>query len=231
MGNIERCVKTMIAVAIDGPAGAGKSSIARKVAEEIGFIYVDTGALYRSIGLHMLKKNIFPGDEQAVPRELEHVDIALEFKDGEQRVILCGEDVSDLIRTSEVSKASSQVSAIPAVREFLLELQKNMAKTHNVIMDGRDIGTVVLPDAQVKVFLTASAEERANRRHKVMLDMGTEADLAAILEEIKERDERDANREIAPLVPAKDAVFVDTTGMTMQEVIDTLKELIAAGAV
>ena len=231
MGNIERCVKTMIAVAIDGPAGAGKSSIARKVAEEIGFIYVDTGALYRSIGLHMLKKNIFPGDEQAVPRELEHVDIALEFKDGEQRVILCGEDVSDLIRTSEVSTASSQVSAIPAVREFLLELQKNMAKTHNVIMDGRDIGTVVLPDAQVKVFLTASAEERAKRRHKEMLEKGNEADLSAILEEIKERDERDANREIAPLVPAKDAVFVDTTGMTMQEVIDTLKELIAAGAV
>ena len=231
MGNIERCVKTMIAVAIDGPAGAGKSSIARKVAEDIGFIYVDTGALYRSIGLHMLKKNIFPGDEQAVPRELEHVDIALEFKDGEQRVILCGEDVRDLLRTSEVSKASSQVSAIPAVREFLLELQKNMAKTHNVIMDGRDIGTVVLPDAQVKVFLTASAEERAKRRHKEMLEKGNEADLSAILEEIKERDERDANREIAPLVPAKDAVFVDTTGMTMQEVIDTLKELIAAGAV
>ena len=181
------------------------------MAEEIRiFIYVDTGALYRSIGLHMLKKNIFPGDEQAVPRELEHVDIALEFKDGEQRVILCGEDVSDLIRTSEVSKASSQVSAIPAVREFLLELQKNMAKTHNVIMDGRDIGTVVLPDAQVKVFLTASAEERAKRRHKEMLEKGNEADLSAILEEIKERDERDANREIAPLVPAKDAVFVDT---------------------
>ena len=140
----------MIAVAIDGPAGAGKSSIARKVAEEIGFIYVDTGALYRSIGLHMLKKNIFPGDEQAVPRELEHIDIALEFKDGEQ---------------------------------------------------------------------------------KEMLEKGNEADLSAILEEIKERDERDANREIAPLVPAKDAVFVDTTGMTMQEVIDKLKELIAAGAV
>ena len=130
-----------------------------------------------------------------------------------------------------MSKASSQVSAIPAVREFLLELQKNMAKTHNVIMDGRDIGTVVLPDAQVKVFLTASAEERAKRRHKEMLEKGNEADLSAILEEIKERDERDANREIAPLVPAKDAVFVDTTGMTMQEVIDTLKELIAAGAV
>ena len=130
-----------------------------------------------------------------------------------------------------MSKASSQVSAIPAVREFLLELQKNMAKTLNVIMDGRDIGTVVLPDAQVKVFLTASAEERAKRRHKEMLEKGNEADLSAILEEIKERDERDANREIAPLVPAKDAVFVDTTGMTMQEVIDKLKELIAAGAV
>ena len=124
-----------------------------------------------------------------------------------------------------------QVSAIPAVREFLLELQKNMAKTHNVIMDGRDIGTVVLPDAQVKVFLTASAEERARRRHKEMLEKGNEADLSAILEEIKERDERDANREIAPLVPAKDAVIVDTTGMTMQEVIDKLKEFIAAEAV
>lgn len=218
----------MIAVAIDGPAGAGKSSIARRVASEIGFIYVDTGALYRSIGLHMLRQNIFPGDAQAVQKELEHVDIALEFKNGEQRVILCGEDVSDFIRTSEVSKASSQVSAIPAVREFLLELQKNLAKTHNVIMDGRDIGTVVLPNAQVKLFLTASPEERAKRRHKEMLEKGCKADFSAILQEIRERDDRDANREIAPLVPAEDAVVVDTTGMTIQEVIDKIKEFIAA---
>ena len=174
----------MIAVAIDGPAGAGKSSIARQTAKEIGFIYVDTGALYRSIGLHMLNHNIFPGDAQAVSRELEHLDIGLEFQNGEQRVILCGKDVSDLIRTPEVSKASSQVSAIPAVRAFLLELQKNMAQTHNVIMDGRDIGTVVLPQAQVKVFLTASPQERARRRYQEILEKGGSADYEEILKEI-----------------------------------------------
>ena len=216
----------VIAVAIDGPAGAGKSSIARKVASEIGFIYVDTGALYRSIGLHMLNHHIFPGDEQAVPAELEHVQISLAFRDGEQRVILCGKDVSDYIRTSAVSQASSQVSAIPAVRAFLLELQKNLAITNNVIMDGRDIGTVVLPNAQVKVFLTASSAERAKRRHKEMVGKGLKADFDTILKEIEERDYRDANRAIAPLVPAKDAVVVDTTGMTMEEVVTTLKDLI-----
>ena len=220
----------MIAVAIDGPAGAGKSSIARKVAEEIGFIYVDTGALYRSIGLHMLKKNIFPGDEQAVPRELEHVDIALEFKDGEQRVILCGEDVSDLIRTSEVSKASSQVSAIPAVREFLLELQKNMAKTHNVIMDGRDIGTVVLPQAEVKIFLTASPEIRAQRRMKELEQRGTPQPYNQVLSDILQRDWADSHRETAPLRQAEDALLLDTSHLDFDQsreaLLHTIKERI-----
>ena len=216
----------MIAVAIDGPAGAGKSSIARKVAEEIGFIYVDTGALYRSIGLHMLKKNIFPGDEQAVPRELEHVDIALEFKDGEQRVILCGEDVSDLIRTSEVSKASSQVSAIPAVREFLLELQKNMAKTHNVIMDGRDIGTVVLPQAEVKIFLTASPEIRAQRRMKELEQRGTPQPYNQVLSDILQRDWADSHRETAPLRQAEDALLLDTSHLDFDQSREALLHMI-----
>lgn len=216
----------MVAVAIDGPAGAGKSSIARKVAKELGFIYVDTGALYRAIGLHMLNHTIFPEDEQAVTAELANVQISLEFRDGEQRVILCGKDVSDFIRTSAVSQASSQVSSIAAVRAFLLQLQKNLAEQHNVIMDGRDIGTVVLPHAQVKVFLTASPQERAKRRHKEMVEKGFKADFSTILNEIIDRDDRDANRAISPLVPAKDAVVVDTTGMDMEQVVTGLKELI-----
>lgn len=217
----------MIAVAIDGPAGAGKSSIARKTAKEIGFIYVDTGALYRAIGLHMLNHGITPEKKQEVLAELTHVNISLAFQDGEQRVLLCGNDVTDLIRTPEVSRASSQVSAIPEVRSFLLELQKNLAKKHNVIMDGRDIGTVVLPDAQVKVFLTASPQERARRRMQEISEKGQTADFRTILEAIEERDYRDEHRQIAPLVPAKDAVLLDTTDMTMQEAVDRLKELIA----
>jgi len=152
----------VIAVAIDGPAGAGKSSIARKTAKEIEFIYVDTGALYRAVGLHMLNCGIVPEDQQAVSAELAHVDISLEFKDGDQRGILCGQDVTDLIRTSDVSRASSQVSAIPEVRAFLLALQTKLAEKNHVIMDGRDIGTVVLPNAQVKVFLILFYEKYKN---------------------------------------------------------------------
>lgn len=218
--------KIVIAVAIDGPAGAGKSSIARKTAKEIEFIYVDTGALYRAVGLHMLNCGIVPEDQQAVSAELAHVDISLEFKDGDQRVLLCGQDVTDLIRTSDVSRASSQVSAIPEVRAFLLALQTKLAEKNHVIMDGRDIGTVVLPNAQVKVFLTATPQERARRRMQQIEEKGQKADFDTILREIQERDYRDAHREIAPLIPAADAVVIDTTNLTMQQASNMLKQLI-----
>ena len=220
------------AVAIDGPSGAGKSTLAKAAAAELGILYVDTGAIYRTIGLYACRRETDPHDLAAIIAMLPDIQVSMAYgEDGLQHMLLNGEDVTDVIRRPEISRWASVVSAIPEVRAFLLEMQRELARSHSVVMDGRDIGRVVLPDALVKVFLTASAEERAKRRHKEMLEKGNEADLSAILEEIKERDERDANREIAPLVPAKDAVFVDTTGMTMQEVIDKLKELIAAGAV
>ena len=206
----------MKAVAIDGPAGAGKSTIARAAAKEIGFIYVDTGALYRAIGLYMLQNKVDICSEQAVSAELDGLEVSLEFAGGEQHVFLCGKDVSGLIRTPDVSMAASKVSAMPRVREFLFSLQKDMAKKHDVIMDGRDIGTVVLPGAQLKIFLTASPEERASRRCKEMQEKGMEADFEEVLADIKTRDYNDSHRAIAPLVPAGDAVLVDTTGDTLE---------------
>ena len=218
----------MIAVAIDGPAGAGKSTIARQAAKKVGFIYVDTGALYRTVGLFMLRNGITPNDGEAVSKEVDsgRVKIDLAFQDGEQKVLLNGEDVTGLIRTPEVSLASSQVSAVPKVREFLFSLQKNLAKEHHVIMDGRDIGTVVLPEAQVKIFLTASPEERAKRRCKELQEKGMEADFDDVLREIKERDYNDSHRVIAPLVPAKDAVFVDTSSMTLEQAVHAVLDLV-----
>lgn len=216
----------MIAVAIDGPAGAGKSTIARRAAKEIGFIYVDTGALYRTIGLFMLEHGIDTADEQAVCKQLEHVRVSLAFQNGEQRVILCDKDVSDQIRTAEVSMAASAVSAIPKVREFLFDLQKDIAARNNVVMDGRDIGTVVLPDAKIKIFLTASPEERAKRRYDEMLSKGMEAEYSEVLADLKTRDYNDSHRAIAPLVPAKDAVLVDTTGNTLEQSVSRLIRII-----
>ncbi len=218
----------MIAVAIDGPAGAGKSTIARQAAKKVGFIYVDTGALYRTVGLFMLRNGITPSDGEAVSKEVDsgRVKIDLAFQDGEQKVLLNGEDVTGLIRTPEVSLASSQVSAVPKVREFLFSLQKNLAKEHHVIMDGRDIGTVVLPEAQVKIFLTASPEERAKRRCKELQEKGMEADFDDVLREIKERDYNDSHRVIAPLVPAKDAVLVDTSFMTLEQAVHAVLDLV-----
>lgn len=218
----------MIAVAIDGPAGAGKSTIARQAAKKVGFIYVDTGALYRTVGLFMLRNGITPSDGEAVSKEVDsgRVKIDLAFQDGEQKVLLNGEDVTGLIRTPEVSLASSQVSAVPKVREFLFSPQKNLAKEHPVIMDGRDIGTVVLPEAQVKIFLTASPEERAKRRCKELQEKGMEADFDDVLREIKERDYNDSHRVIAPLVPAKDAVFVDTSSMTLEQAVHAVLDLV-----
>ena len=212
----------MIAVAIDGPAGAGKSTIARRAAKEIGYIYVDTGALYRTIGLFMLEHGVEVSNQTAVCEQLSNVQVSLAFQSGEQRVILCGKDVSDEIRTAEVSMAASVVSAIPKVREFLFDLQKNIAAKNNVIMDGRDIGTVVLPDAKIKIFLTASPEERAKRRYDEMLSKGMKAEYQEVLADLKTRDYNDSHRAIAPLVPAKDAVLVDTTDNNLEQSVARL---------
>lgn len=211
-----------INIAVDGPAGAGKSSIARAVAEEIGYIYVDTGALYRAIALYSIENKL---DNESLVNSLDKINISLEFIDKCQHVVLNGIDVSDKIRTSEVSMGASKVSAIPEVRKFLFGLQKKIAAENNIIMDGRDIGTVVLPDAELKVFLTASAEERARRRFEEMKDSGIT--YQQVLEDIKKRDYNDMHRDIAPLKQAKDAVLLDTTGMTIEQVKQKLKDMIA----
>ena len=215
-----------IAAAIDGPAGAGKSTIARIAAKELGFIYIDTGAMYRSIGLACMKSNIDVNDAEAVKSILPQTEISIVFKDGEQHILLNGKDVSDEIRTEKVSMSASSVSAIPAVRSFLLELQRSFAKENNVIMDGRDIGTVVLPDAQVKIFLTASPESRARRRTDQLAEKGIEADYKAVLEDIIKRDYNDTHRETAPLKAADDAVLVDTTELTLEQSIAAISQII-----
>lgn len=215
----------MINVAIDGPAGAGKSSIAKAVAGDTGYIYADTGALYRAVAYQALKSEISPDDVRAVTALLEGLEIKLEYRDGQQRVIADGIDVSDFIRTPEVSMGTSKVSAVPEVRAFLFDLQKKIAAENNVIMDGRDIGTVVLPDAQLKIFLTASAEERARRRF-AELNNTEGITFESILADIKKRDENDMNRAVSPLKQADDAVLVDTTEMTIDEVIALITKMI-----
>lgn len=216
----------MISVAIDGPAGAGKSTIARAVAKALGFLYVDTGALYRSIAFYALAQGIDPSDESLVLPLLKEIKVELAFQNGEQRVLLCQKDVTDSIRTSEVSMAASKISAIPAVRQFLFGLQRDMAERYNVIMDGRDIGTVVLPNAKVKIFLTASAEDRAKRRYDEMISKGESAVYEQVLQDIRRRDEQDANRAIAPLRPAPDAILLDTTGNRLEDSIALLRSTI-----
>lgn len=216
-----------IAVAIDGPAGAGKSTIARAAAKELGFIYVDTGALYRSIGLNALRKGVDLADTNAIEKSLEGMKVELSFdSQGAQIVLLNGEDVSSLIRTPEVSMSASKVSAVPAVRAFLLDLQRNMAKTQSVIMDGRDIGTVVLPNAEVKIFLTASPEIRAKRRFDELIEKGQEVKYEDVLADVIERDYNDSHREIAPLKPAEDSKFADTSGLTLEESINLIINII-----
>ena len=216
----------MINIAIDGPAGAGKSTIAKTVSKELGYIYVDTGALYRTVGLNALRKGVDTKDAESVIATLEGLEVSLRFVDNEQRVFLGEEDVSAAIRQNEVSMAASNVSAIPRVREFLFDLQRNIAKNNNCLMDGRDIGTVVLPDAQIKLFLTASAEARADRRYKELIEKGQTVDYDVILQEIKDRDYQDSHREIAPLKQADDAILVDSTEMNLQETIDYMLNLI-----
>ena len=215
----------MINVAIDGPAGAGKSSIAKAVAKDTGYIYVDTGALYRAVAHYTLEKGVSLDDSAAVVALLDGLEIKLAYSEGVQKVISQGNDVSGKIRTPEVSMAASKVSAIPEVRAFLFDLQKKIAAENNIIMDGRDIGTVVLPDAQLKIFLTASAEERARRRFAELKD--TEGvTFESILADIIKRDENDMNRAVSPLKQAEDAVLVDTTEMTIEEVIALLEKMI-----
>ncbi len=213
-------------IAIDGPAGAGKSTIAKTASKELGFIYVDTGALYRTVGLNALRLGKDTRSAEEVVPTLKGLDVSLRFVDGEQRVFLGEEDVSTAIRQNEVSMAASNVSAIPAVREFLFDLQRDIAKKNNCIMDGRDIGTVVLPDAQIKIYLTASAEARADRRFKELTEKGQQVEYDVILKEIKERDYQDMNREIAPLKQADDAVLVDTTELTLPQAIEYMLKVI-----
>ena len=203
-----------INIAIDGPAGAGKSTIAKMVSKELGYIYVDTGALYRTIALYITENDIADEDIEA---SLEKADVSLKFIDGAQRVFLGDRDVSDLIRTPEISMAASRTSAIPAVRAYLFETQQKIARENSVIMDGRDIGTVVLPNADVKIFLTASAEERANRRYKELSEKPDCPTYQEILDDIIKRDYQDMHRETAPLKQAEDAVLVDTTELNLEE--------------
>lgn len=212
-------------IAIDGPAGAGKSTIARRAAKEMGFIYVDTGAMYRAVALYMLNNDVNVEDEVAVSEAVANVVVDLAYEGDEQQILLNGENVNGLIRTPKVSAAASKTSAYPAVRARLLDLQKNIAANNSVLMDGRDIGTVVLPNAELKIFLTASAEVRGERRYKELIAKGEEADLSSIIADIEKRDEQDRNRAVSPLVQAEDAVLVDTSNMTIDEVVNHIIEL------
>ena len=218
----------MINVAIDGPSGAGKSSIARQIASKLGYVYVDTGALYRTVGLAAVRSGFDPKDSGKVVPMLDFIKVELRYVDGEQRVFLNGEDVSEDIRLPEVSMAASGVSAIPQVRAFLFDLQRNIAAENNCLMDGRDIGTVVLPDADVKIFLTASPEVRADRRQKQLKEKGIDEPYENILSDIIQRDYNDSHRETAPLKQAEDAVLVVTDDLdfdgSVQAVIDIIKE-------
>ena len=212
-----------IAIAIDGPAGAGKSTIAKYAASELGFIYVDTGALYRTIGLAAQRRGISPTDTVSVIAMLGDISVELAFNEQRQQVVLLdGEDVSALIRTPEISMMASAVSALPEVRAHLLDLQRDIARKNNVIMDGRDIGTVVLPDAQIKIFLFASPECRAKRRYDQLVEKGMEVSYDEILASVKERDHNDSSRSVAPLKPADDAVMVDTSWQTLDESVAKL---------
>ena len=217
----------LCSVAIDGPAGAGKSTIAKAAAARFGFIYVDTGAIYRTVGLAAKRAGVEPGDADGVAALLPGLSIRFDYTaEGTQRMLLGGEDVSGLIRTPEISLYASAISAIPAVRAFLLDMQRDTAKTASVVMDGRDIGTVVLPDAGLKIFLTASPEARARRRFIELQEKGDPSTYEEVLADMLVRDENDTNRSAAPLRAAEDAVTVDTTDMTLEESVEYLCGLI-----
>ena len=215
------------AIAIDGPSGAGKSSLARRCAARFGFLYVDTGAIYRTVGLAAYRRGVDRRDETAIEALLPELDIQMAYNEqGEQRMLLNGEDVSEAIRLPEISICASDVSALPGVRAFLLEMQRKMAREHDVIMDGRDIGTVVLPQAELKIFLTASAEARAERRMKELAAKGVQSDFEAVLRDIRYRDEQDSARAAAPLKQAEDAVLVDTTELDFAQSEERLCALV-----
>ena len=215
-------------VAIDGPAGAGKSTMAKCLARKLGFVYVGTGAIYRTVGYHMNLMGIGPRDKDGVERLLDDVNLKITYgDDGSQHMLLNGFDVTEEIRTPEMSKIASEISAQPAVREFLLDMQRDIARTHNVIMDGRDIGTVVLPQADVKIYLTASARVRAERRMKEQEAKGQKQSFEKVLQEIEARDHQDMTRAIAPLKQAKDAVLLDTSELNLEESVAAMEAIIA----
>lgn len=216
-----------INIAIDGPAGAGKSTIAKNLAKNRNMVYVDTGAMYRAIGLYCSRKGIAGDDEATIVGELDNINVSIAYENGEQVVYLNGENVNGLIRTPEAGNMASAVSVFGKVREKMVELQQNLAKTTSVVMDGRDIGTVVLPNAEVKIYLTASSEVRAKRRFDELVAKGMECDLATLQKEIEERDYRDMNREVSPLKKAEDAVELDTSYMTIPEVVDAMQKIVA----
>ena len=217
----------MISVAIDGPAGAGKSTLARRLAGEMGYIYVDTGAMFRTIGLYVMRAGKDPKDNEAVNALLPEIELHFAFIDGEQHIYLKEEDVSAAIRTEQVGMAASAVGANPAVRAYLLGLQRDMAKKQNVLMDGRDIGTVVLPDATVKIFLTASPEARATRRWKEYQEKGVQTSYEEVLADVKQRDYQDTHRAAAPLRQAEDAVLLDTSELDFEQSLAAMKKIIA----
>lgn len=214
-------------IAIDGPAGAGKSTLARALARELGYLYVDTGAIYRTVALRAREAGADPSDPEQVAPLLEDLDLRMDYGgDGVQRMYLSGRDVTEAIRENEISALASQVAALPAVREFLLEFQRKQAREHDVVMDGRDIGTVVLPQAGVKIFLTAAPEARARRRTAELLQRGQDADFDEILREIRQRDEQDENRPVAPLRQAEDAALLDTTNLDLKGSLEALLTLV-----
>ena len=214
-------------IAVDGPSGAGKSTLAKQLAEALGFLYVDTGAIYRTVGLYALRSGISPDDVPAIIALLDQISVDLRYgEDGLQHMYLGGEDVTQEIRRHEVSRWASCVSAIPEVRAFLLQMQRSMAKRQNVVMDGRDIGTVVIPDADVKIFLTASPQARAHRRHAELLARGQECDPEKVLADIVERDQKDSSRSAAPLKQAEGAILVDTTEISLEQSLQVLLELV-----
>ena len=212
-------------IAIDGPAGAGKSTIARRVAKELSFIYVDTGAMYRAMALYLLRKEVNKDDTEQIGNICQDAEISIEYQNGEQIVLLNGENVNSYLRTEEVGNMASVSSAVPRVREKLLSLQRKLAGDMSVVMDGRDIGTTILPDADVKIYLTASSLTRAKRRYLELQEKGTVCNLDDIQKDIEERDQRDMNREISPLRQAKDAVLVDSSDLTIQQVVDRILQI------
>lgn len=214
-------------IAIDGPAGAGKSTLARALARELGYLYVDTGAIYRTVALRAREAGADPSDPEQVAPLLEDLDLRMDYGgDGVQRMYLSGRDVTEAIRENEISALASQVAALPAVREFLLDFQRKQAREHDVVMDGRDIGTVVLPQAGVKIFLTAAPEARARRRTAELLQRGQDADFDEILREIRQRDQQDENRPVAPLRQAEDAALLDTTNLDLKGSLEALLTLV-----